>query len=171
MKYLSVFFFVLFLLNFQPAEAQSPEPSGLLMYNQKSGKTKFIPENKRVTLTNYRGFRSSGKLKVISKEEVLVHGRRFRVAELSKVRRNYLGTKIIGAVLLVGGQTVIEVEKAVSTGMFDSSVETLRDPQVSAAGFIMMGASLPLLLYAPNYKYDKWTYEAVPSQALEEFQY
>ncbi|TVP49847.1 MAG: hypothetical protein EA341_08545 [Mongoliibacter sp.] len=168
MKTLGFLFLGLFLFSIQSAIAQEAESSGLIMFNQQTGKTKFIPENKRVTLTNYRGFKSSGKLEVISKEEVTVHGRRFRVDELTQVRRNYIGTKIAGAILLVAGQTVIEVEKAVSSGMFDSSVEELQDYQVSAAGFIIMGTSLPLLLYAPNYKGDKWTYQAISYQSSNE---
>ncbi|PRY86615.1 hypothetical protein [Mongoliibacter ruber] len=155
----------LLLVVFQTAIAQEAASSGLRMIHQQTGKTKFIPENKRVTLTHYRGFKSSGKLEVVSKEEVIVHGRRFKVDELSKVRRNFIGAKIVGAILFVGGQTVIQVEKSVSSGMFDRDIEELQEPQISAAGFIIMGASLPFLLYAPNYKQDKWVYEAIPSQS------
>lgn len=164
MKPSTFLFTCLILFVFQTAIAQKAEPPGLMMIHQQTGKAKFIPENKRVTLTNYKGFKSSGRLEILSEEEVLVHGRIFRVDELAKVRRNLIGAKITGAVLFVLGSTIVDLELVKSHDMQDPITGENQFPNISPTGFIMMGAALPLLLYSPTYKQVKWTYQSIPSQ-------
>jgi hypothetical protein len=164
MTRLTFLIFGLFLWISLPSTAQEIESPGLILQHQTKDKSKFIPENKKVTLINNRGFKSSGKLEVISDEEVLVKGRRFNVNELATVKRNLIWTKVTGAVIFVAGRSVLAVILNNSRGSHDLTTGEIFFPEYSAPGLIIMGSAIPFLLYTPTYKQSKWAYKLIPTQ-------
>lgn len=159
-------FFILILFWIQTSIAQIRDEAGILLLNNRTGEQRFIPQGKKISVTDSLGNRFKGKFWLESENEIILDGQKIRTTQILNIKRRITGTKIVGVGLVTLGLAVFQLE-VIATGVGNAVSQTSSEPEISPTGLWIAAASVPFFAYKPTFKSKRWIIKLIPKEKID----
>jgi hypothetical protein len=150
----------------QPLFGQIRKEPGIILINNRTAEPRFIPQGKKISVTNSLGNRFKGRFEVISETKIRIVDQEIQASEVTKITRHTMGPKFVGIGLVTLGLAVVQLE-AVTTAVASPFTQTSSEQQVSSTGLWIAAASIPFFAYKPTFKPKRWIIKLIPKEKVD----
>lgn len=158
--------FLLIFLWIQPSFAQIRDEAGILLLNNRTGEQRFIPQGKKISVTDSLGNRFKGNFWLESENEITIDGQKIQTTQILNIKRRITGTKIVGVGLVTLGLAVFQLE-VIASGVGNAVSQTNSEPEITPTGFWIAAASVPFFAYKPTFKSKRWIIKLIPKEKID----
>jgi ammonia channel protein AmtB len=149
-----------FILSIGIASGQQVEKYQLGLFHKSNGNTQYINNGKKVIVRTFDGKRYKGELSILDGGRIFVKGEEVGINEISKIKRNPIGPKVVGISLITLGWTVFNIE--ILAAVLSSTSPLSESPiTINGTGLIIAATGFPFLFIKRIYNDKNWIFQVV----------